>query len=481
MHRRSWSRAVAAVAPAPLHAVLALALVLAWLLVTPAGASPAVSPPTPTAVVAIVDSGIDPYHAAFRDSSPRAYRHPSTYLPGFPKSAISLPISLGFRDYWTAVRHDCERVWSKVEPGRLYWFPGTKIVGAISFDLTRKPFDCDQQEPAGVILDELGHGTMTAGRAVGAKYGACPECRVVSVQFQTAFGIANMKDAATSTERSIEWAAANASWIDAQSNSWGVQPVSDPTGETGLFLDHPSLTKAVEETARRHLSFWSTGNGVANFGGVAGMPTVGGHFTPSAIRVGAHDSGRVTTWSGTSPHLVADGCDDWAPVNRTVDGWGERAGGGTSAAAPYVAGGAARELVWARQLAWDLRTGVRDGVVAKGRHTRSGPLSDGVLTMDEWRSLLFATATTRPAAQPEDGPVCEPGPYTPTPVAWTSVPAGVPEYVLIGYGAVDKAAVALARNVLAGMAQAPDRSAANTYFTADRTAREALHTVYRGP
>lgn len=446
-------------------------------------ASPAIAPAGPTAVLAVVDTGINPYHAAFRDRSARAYLHPSRYLPGFPKNAIALPITLDQPDYWAAVRRDCLRVWSKVQTGRLYWFPGTKIVGAVSFDLTRKPFDCGQDQPAGPVLDAVGHGTMTAGRAAGARYGACQECRVVSVQFQTGFGLVNTKEAALSTERSIQWAAANASWIDAQSNSWGVLPVPDATGEGGLFFDHPSLTKAVEETARRHLSFWSTGNGLANFGGVVGMPTVGGHFTPSAIRIGAHDSGQVTVWSGQTPHLVADGCDSWAPEHQATNEWGDTVGGGTSAAAPYVAGGAAAMLAHARALVGDDRTGVRDGAVVRGRRAvRAGPLADGVLTLDEWREVVFATATARPAAQPEDGPPCpkEQVAFAPLPVRWADVPAEVPEYVLIGYGAVDRAAVALARKVLAGQAQAPDRSATNSWFAADRTAREALHTIYKG-
>ncbi|HEV2890980.1 MAG TPA: S8/S53 family peptidase [Frankiaceae bacterium] len=459
--------------------------VLLCALATPLAPLPhADAAPAPAAVLAVVDSGIDPYHAVFRDRSPRAYQHPSTYLPGFPRDAVALPITLDARDYWSAVRADCKRVWSKVVPGRLYWFPGTKIVGAISFDPTRLPFDCSQDQPTGgAILDELDHGTMTASRAVAPKYGSCPECRVVSVQFQTSFGVINTKEAAESTERAVSWAAANATWIDAQSDSWGVLPVPDPTGEGGLFFEHPSLTRTVEDAARRHLSFWATGNGVGNFGGQVGMPTLGGHYTPSAIRVGAQDSGQVTTWSGQLPHVVGDGCHDWAAKNRTTDESGDSVGGGTSAATPYVAGGALAALLHARRITGDTRTGVRDGVVARGRRTRGGPLADGVLTVEEWRDVVLKTATARPAPQPEDGPACpltDPL-YRPTPVAWRQVPEGAPEYLFIGYGAVDRPAVALARRVLDGAAPVPDRAQADTFFSADRAARDALHAVYRGP
>src|SRR5918999_2647212 len=85
----------------------------------------------PTGVVGIIDTGINPYHQTFRDDTARAYRHPSTYIPGYPADAIALPITLDEPDYWKAVAQDCEDIWAKVEPGKLYWFPGTKIIGAI--------------------------------------------------------------------------------------------------------------------------------------------------------------------------------------------------------------------------------------------------------------------------------------------------------------------------------------------------------------
>jgi subtilisin family serine protease len=458
----------------------ALGLALAAFPLAPAAAAPA----APTAVVAVVDTGIDPYHAAFRDRSPRAQRYPGTYLPGYPKNAVALRLTLDAKDYWSAVRRDCERVWSKVRPGQLYWFPGTKIVGAVSFDLTKTGADCDADEPRGMpVLDDHWHGTMTASRAAGARHGACPACRVVSVQFQTGYGIANATDATTSAVSAVSWAGRNSTWIDAQSNSWGPLPAYDATGAGGLFFDSRETVRAAEESAQRHLAFWSSGNGAGGIGGALGMPTVlNPHMTPSVIRVGGHDSGYVTTWPGWTPHVVADACDSWAAQAMTTSGYGERVGGGTSAAAPYAAGGAAAALIEARRLTGDVRTGVRGGAVARGRRTRTGPLADGVLTLAEWREVALKTASPRPVEQPEDGPSClgaDPL-YGPLPVRWADVPAGAPEHVLIGYGALDRRAVALAKRVLAGGAALPDRAAADTYFAADRQAREAQHQVYRG-
>src|SRR6266576_3048684 len=89
-------------------------------------------------VVALFDTGINPYHHTFRDTSPRAYRDPSTYLPGYPKDAEALNLSLDEPDYAKAVKKDCE-VWKALKPGKLYWIPGTKIVGAISFRSSLAP------------------------------------------------------------------------------------------------------------------------------------------------------------------------------------------------------------------------------------------------------------------------------------------------------------------------------------------------------
>lgn len=42
----------------------------------------------------MVDTGINPYHREFRDRTTRAYEHPSTYIPGYPKKAKALRLSL---------------------------------------------------------------------------------------------------------------------------------------------------------------------------------------------------------------------------------------------------------------------------------------------------------------------------------------------------------------------------------------------------
>ncbi len=444
------------------------------------------------AVVAFVDTGINPYHKVFRDNSPRAFKHPSTYIPGFPKDAQALRLTFDADDYWDAVKADCKRVWSKIKPGRLYWFPGTKIVGGITFE-PAGPLNCDDSEPqaGGRILDPDGHGTMVASRATGAGYGACPDCRVVSVQFPTSIPILNPSESTDHAVKAIRWAANNSSWIDAQSNSWGpVVPLWEPTGEAGLLTANPELVRAVEEVSRRHLAFWASGNGALFRFGVLGHPTLlAPHMGPSAVIVGGHDSGYVNTWPGFPPHVVSDSCASWAADHEELKKSRDSEGGGTSGATPFAAGGAGGIVLEARRILRDSGTGVVKGVVASGRsgHVSKGPLKDGKFTIKEWRDVLFKTATDRPARRHEDGPPCEVepyrgAPYAPTPVKWTDVPEGYPEYVHIGYGAVDDPAMSVAAKVLRGQKKLPDRSDTDAFFENDRRARTLLHELFsQGP
>jgi hypothetical protein len=472
----------------PALAMAAVPLVAPWA-TSPARAVDPVPRPVGDSVIAFVDTGINPYHKVFRDDSPRALQHPSTYIPGYPADAEALNLTFD-GTYLQNVKDDCD-TWKDVKPGKLYWVPGTKIVGAISFEPPSTP-TCTAAGMAGAkIIDLNGHGTMVASRgaaATAAKYGACGECRIVSVQYP---GSVNLVSPGGSTEpvlAAVKWASDNASWIDAQSNSWGpIAPVYDPTGAAGLLAASPALVKQVEASSAAHLAFWASGNGAAFRYGVLGHPTLlSPHLTPSAISVGGHDSGYVNTWPGFPPKLVSDSCDSWAAYRDKVNESGDSVGGGTSAATPFVAGGAGQVLLQARQILGDPETGVASGgVVAKGAAglVPSGPLADGVFTKDEWRDVVFKTATARPTAQYEDGPACGAGgaPYNETPVKWTDVPAQYPEYVNIGYGAVDRPSLALASKVLLGQSALPARTDTDTYFAAEGTARGALHTVFKGP
>jgi hypothetical protein len=473
----------------PRRLVAALAAFACLALPAVAARAATTARPSPNAVVGLVDTGIDAYHAAFRDRSPRAYQHPSTYLKGYPRNAVALRLTLDQPDYWAAVRKDCA-TWAKVTPGTLYWVPGTRIVGAISF-APKAAVKCDVDKPAGMnILDEDGHGTMTASRATGAGYGACRTCLVVSAQYVGSIPLLSPEGSTKPAVDAIRFLARNNTWIDAESNSWGpFVPAWDPTGKAGLLTANPELVKAVEEVSKAHLAFWASGNGAAFRFGLVGHPTlVAPHLGPSAIIVGGHDSGMVATWPGFSPHVVSDACNSWAAKGMTARDSGDSVGSGTSGATPFVAGSAVEVLLDARRILGDPRTGVRGDAVAVGRAgvVRTGPLADGVLTLAEWRALLTNTAVRRPLKQYEDGPVCDTthggtGMYNATPVAWSQVPDQFPEYPLIGYGAVDRTSVAVAGKVLRGTLPLPARPDTDRFFGVDHQVRSATYTVFRGP
>ena len=429
--------------------------------------APAAAKARPTAVIALIDSGINPYHQVFRDDSPLAFRHPSTYIPGFPKEAEALHLSLNEENYEQAVKKDCE-LWKSIESGKLYWFPGTKIVGGITFEGSGGA-TCI----SGRILDANGHGTMVASRAAASGYGACPDCRVVAIQ---------------GYEDGVRWAADNADWIDVQSNSWGpFLPAWVPASgqEESLLFDTPAFVRMVESAARKHLSFWATGNGAGTRFGVLGHPTLlDPRMTPSIVMAGGHDSGYINLWPDFPPHVVADSCDSWAAYENNIEKSDPDVGGGTSAASPYAAGSAAQILIEARRLLGDEDTGVERGIAAEGTATSKGPLADGRLRLDEWKKLLFNTATPRPKGERTDGSVCGAVEglvlYSSTPVRWQDVPEGYPEYLHIGYGATDSVSRDLAYDVLAGRKPMPVRSETDEFFEMDAIARNALHDVYRG-
>ncbi len=426
----------------------------------------------PFAVIGLQDNGINVYHETFRDPSPQAQQHPSTYIEDYPEDALPLHVSLDAPDFWTAVRDDCEEIWSNIEPGQLYYVPGTKIIGAITFQEPGEP-DCSAEEPfIGGILSSS-HGTMTASRAASIEYGACKECHIVMVEGFDVLG--------------VRWLGANAHWIDVQSHSWGpFLPVREPGGEgsgTGIVGGTANFYDEVDESAQHHLAFWASGNGAGTRFGVLGHPSIlTPHFGPNVLSVGGHDSGYINTWPGWWPHIVSDSCNSWAAHHTNMTTSADNVGGGTSGATPYAAGIAADILLEARRILGDTGTGIHDGLAASGTATESGPLSDGELRLDEWRDLVLKTATPRPERQHEDGSVCSFGSglllYDSTPVQWTQVPDGYPQYIHIGYGASDNASRELAHAILAGDASLPDRSDEDAFFAADDQARRAMHTVW---
>ena len=63
---------------------------------------------------------------------------------------------------------------------------------------------------------------------------------------------------------------------------------------------------------------------------------------------------------------------------------------------------------------------------------------------------------------------------------WTDIPAQYPEFLHIGYGAVDTPSTNLAFQVLRGTAAMPNRAMTDLYFGEDYRARTVTHAVWDG-
>ena len=462
-------------------AIVALAL-LAGAAVGPGTAAAGARPVEASAVVALIDTGINPYSPAFRDTSALARRHPSTYLPGYPKDAIALKLTLDV-PYEEAIERDAA-VWKSVQSKKLYWIPGTRIVGAISFGAggTSCPSPIgvppvaalvQEQCPENRILDDHGHGSMTASRAAGAPGSLAPGARIVAIEGLGA--------------GSVDWAA-DQGWIDVQSNSWiSLVPPPVPSG----------VTESFSRAAAKMLTLAASGNGTAYLAGVAPTPTyLLSTAPPGVVLVGGHDNGKTTLWAGSPPHVVADAYAGLTAIARSVEEMrADPIACCTSAASPYAAGGAAALIAEARRLLRATGTGVRDGVVACGRDglVAKGPLADGSFTLAELKDLFLHTAEALPSEGVHDGDIhwagdprapdhVEHGPganpfcvgCTTTPLPWKTVPGAADAYTMVGYGGINEHSVEAGLAVLRGEAEMPARPLADAQYEADQELRSIV-------
>lgn len=315
-------------------------------------------------VVAVIDDGINPYQLDFR--SPRLTGPPAAYLPAYPRSAAALRLTLG-SDYSSA-RHTDDPAWAGLVPRRLYYVPGTKIVGLVYVpgsavdDAQKISVDTDPSaDPVRPVVDGSPHGTKVASVLAGNRHGSCPACLLVVV-------------AAANRQAGLEWAAQQP-WIDIVSNSYG-GPTDAPTGgsvagrrEAGA-IDQASHAAA----AAGKPVFFASGNGLTGTGPyTAATPDRGNTWTspysgpPWVASIGAADAEtrQPSSWHDVPVDATSFGQNVPAADSASVDG--ESTFYGTSCAAPYAAGIAGAVLLALRFAARDHGVGYRHGsLVARG-------------------------------------------------------------------------------------------------------------------
>jgi hypothetical protein len=399
-------------------------------------------------VIAVADTGINPYHLEF---SAETYpdpdvlalthnftRHPSEYIPGYPTSAEALRVTLG-KGYFPARDKPIWEQGKTIQPGKLYWIPGTKIIGAVATT-------GGDPHP---ILDDNGHGDGSASVSAGNRYGYCPTCLLVVV------------------EGLDETVATRFPWVDISSHSFGYVGGIP----AGLIAGPNDATRDAVERGQTVL--FAAGNGVGNFFDVPQI-TWGSDQdgAPWNITVGAlrRDTQRAIFGDGIPAHLSAWGDGDLPSACRagTV---GQCAFGGTSAATPYTAGVFGTVLSEVRRALGDMTAGQRPRqVVAKGARIAASPyLSDGMLTRSELREAVFATAMPLNQSNTTISPWAHP-------VAVPYVPLA--NVLFEGYGAATPESAKRAVDVLLGRAQMPDRTFEDAFFEVDAAVREAVYGMY---
>ncbi|MQA62562.1 MAG: S8 family serine peptidase [Actinophytocola sp.] len=405
---------------------------------------------TPVTVIGVADTGINPYHLEF---SAKTYpdpdvleltedftRHPGEYIPGYPKGAKPLDITLDdgyFPEADSAIWDGNETI----NAGEMYWIPGTKIVGAVDAGGSTGATSGDDPHP---ILDDNGHGSGSASVSAGNRYGYCPTCLLVVV------------------EALDETVVAELPWVDISTNSFGYvggAPV-------GPLVDGSDVTRKAAE--RGQTTLFAAGNGVGN---AFDAPVSTWHSDQTGpdwnITVGAirRDNQRAIVGDGIPVHLSSwgDGNLPSACGKGTV---GQCAFGGTSAATPYTAGVFGTTLTQVRAAVGDAAAGQKDGqAVAVGvPREDSVYLDDGELTRGELREAVLKSAM--PLGKENTGaPFAYPltAPYT-----------GELNVLFEGYGAATPAAAERAVDVLLGRAQLPERPFEDEFFAFDRSVRDSL-------
>jgi hypothetical protein len=413
-------------------------------------------------VIAVVDTGINPYHVAYR--RPEYAIHPSKYIEGFPADTPSLGLSLGAESYEAARTADDGPVWSRVAEKKLYWIPGTNIIGAYSVA------DYEGTPPAGLpsrpIIDDDGHGTGTTSVAAGAglssrqaPFGSNPDALIVILE-----GLG---------DEGVRWASEQP-WIDFISGSYGDPasiPCNDQVDDMGVWCGREYRYTAPFVLRDARTACFSAGNGLTRTGVVADRysslrPTSGPSWV---VTVGAVSPRNEQDYGWHSVPVDVSSYGLHWPAAAPFSTTGEQDFGGTSNATPVTCGVFSRALLAARQQLGDAAEGVHmtpddARVAAVGPPRRAGGLiADGVLTREELEDAVFKTA--------------EPGEFDPK--GWTYDPIVVPTtpvyYTQQGYGTANVASALRAIDVIFGRAPMPDRSDVDAWIAVVDSVRDSVY------
>ena len=367
-------------------------------------------------VVAIVDTGVNPYHEVFQRPDLQAGALPARIVEAETGLApLVVPLARD-ADLLATLRLDAG-VWAAVPGQTLVHFEGTNVLG----------YEVDETElPALPVFDRAGHGTAVS-------HAVTRENADVLVVMITA----------SDYDAAVRWAASQP-WIDVLSMSWGpaVNAAGPAFSAIGAFAT-PEATREVYDAGK--VAFGASGNDpTPTF-----TDTTSGPIWVHAVSGSLADKGARATLSGNFVDTVAN----WTQELASYDSLDEvHMTSGTSFATPTTAGVASRILHEVRLRAGH-EGGIRDGALVSA--------GDITVTNGDLRDALNATAFYFDTAG-----------FQPDPDAHPVAPA---PWVSMGWGQVDGSIVPLAVDVLLGEAEAPVKPApANAWMDGWAQARQGF-------
>ena len=372
-------------------------------------------------VVAVIDSGINPYHWDFlRGKMPQhnntngaddlpLHQDPASWIPGHPGAAafksyerLDLSVAAAENDpnaIPSALHASDLAEWSKIKYSEgttnadvnMYWIPGTKVIGHVAFS---SAFGLAEPTSSNIADGVLGrstgpidtfefesHGIGSASVSVGNIHGTCPSCVLVYVHGPS--------------EWANEWVASQ-DWIDLQTNSWGLSLTGGPVRDNVYAgSDTEKQRQAVE---RGQSWFQSAGNGLANAFTVPSSTLLSSQKGPDWIfTVGAIEPEGSSVGHNRPVDLSSVGAGYPSATGGGDSVTAEGNFSGTSNATPVTAGLYGEVLYRLRRMLNGPSRVQADGVVARGQRGCAAenpdcPLADGEVTVHELQRALMHAA-----------------------------------------------------------------------------------------
>ncbi|HVL87456.1 MAG TPA: S8/S53 family peptidase [Candidatus Thermoplasmatota archaeon] len=372
----------------------------------------------PHVVVAIFDTGINPYHPAFRAVG---LPEPALIIPDLPTyETVDLSFETAYDD---ALQKDRS---SSLEPGKLYWFRDTRILGYSHYQSSSYRY---------AVLDEEGHGTAAASMVLKTN----PDAIILAVEtFPRGREI-------------LPWAA-NQSWIDVFSISSG--PVANIPAE---FISPPPREQDGLRTAVE--------NGKLVVGAAGNEPVppwmAPDPGAPWSIGVGGAWSNTrgETAVASKTPDFVSEFVVKVASKETTADEWYWSTG--TSYGAPFVAGVVSRAIYEVRET-WGHGKSIIDGAYAVHPDGHRLTNTDVRLALNRTAAYWSPTDYSAPS-DPTSCLVCTVGGAT-VPITPEIPGTPVGPWLQMGWGFVNESTVPALVSVLLGEIPLPEKPEGAKHF-----------------